>query len=319
MTLKILIITDGKMGDLVQCRGVANALPRDCDISEFVVQPNKLTSLPLPHIPLMGAQKRLFGDAVAQQDMIIASGRRTLPYIVAAKASRANPPFTVFLKDPRHSEKNIDFIWAPNHDGLSVEQAFQTDTSPHTLNKARLMEEKSSAQTRFGHLPAPYTGIILGGVSKSVTWPSDQIATFCSALRKLPKNQTVLITASRRTPDALTKEVLHTLKDHMVWYWDGNEENPYSQIIALSDQLVVTGDSHNMVSECLVAGVPVRVFRPSGLHPKLNSFLDKLFQLNQIHDLSFDKVVTSQIPIDSTPLIAAEIVKMFEKTTHARS
>ena len=44
--IKILILTDGKIGDLVQCRGVASTLTEPELVSEVVVEPNWLTALP---------------------------------------------------------------------------------------------------------------------------------------------------------------------------------------------------------------------------------------------------------------------------------
>ena len=55
--LKILILTDGKMGDLVQCRGVAQELSGPEKISEFVLEPDFLYSLPLPGAPVQSAHK----------------------------------------------------------------------------------------------------------------------------------------------------------------------------------------------------------------------------------------------------------------------
>ena len=52
MVLKILILTDGKMGDLVQCRGIAQQLTGDENIQEYEVQPGLLGSLPLKNMPL---------------------------------------------------------------------------------------------------------------------------------------------------------------------------------------------------------------------------------------------------------------------------
>ena len=46
--IKILILTDGKIGDLVQCRGVASVLTEPDRVTEVVVEPGWLTALPLP-------------------------------------------------------------------------------------------------------------------------------------------------------------------------------------------------------------------------------------------------------------------------------
>ena len=52
--IKILILTDGKIGDLVQCRGVASVLTEPDMVTEVVVEPGWMTALPLPFMPPLG-------------------------------------------------------------------------------------------------------------------------------------------------------------------------------------------------------------------------------------------------------------------------
>lgn len=46
--LNALIITDGKMGDLAQCRGVADAL--GATVHEIVVKPSKIAEIGRAHV-----------------------------------------------------------------------------------------------------------------------------------------------------------------------------------------------------------------------------------------------------------------------------
>ena len=118
MPLEVLILTDGKMGDLAQCRGLAQTLTDDEHIHEAVVTPGWLTAFPLPNMPL-SAVDRQSGLLDIPADIVIASGRRTVPYLRTLGRRRNDAPFTVFLKDPRFNRKDFDLIWAPAHDGLS--------------------------------------------------------------------------------------------------------------------------------------------------------------------------------------------------------
>ena len=68
-----------------------------------------------------------------------------------------------------------------------------------------------------------------------------------------------IITPSRRTPQNMLQTMLNAIQDVPHWCWSGKGHNPYAAILAHADALVVTGDSHNMVSESLVVGCPVMV------------------------------------------------------------
>ena len=60
--------------------------------------------------------------------------------------------------------------------------------------------------------------------------------------------------------------------------WDGREPNPYFGMLALSDRLVVTGESVSMVSEALATGRPVHVLELEGRGRRHEAFLAGLLQ-----------------------------------------
>ena len=307
MPLNILILSDGKLGDLVQCRGVANQLTSKENITEFTVMVSSIASLPLPSMPLPRTEKDRLKQHTRQVDVVIASGRRTLPYLLEAKRNTQKAPFTVYLKDPKFNQRQIDMIWAPSHDRLSGDNVISTPTSPHLLTELGLAEAKLSAHHRFEDLQAPFTGVLLGGNSKTVRWNETEIATFCEQISVLPENTTILITPSRRTPVTLINAVRAALINRAVWFWSGEGENPYLQILAASARLIITGDSHNMVSEALAVGVPVHVYRPKGLHAKLKRFLDAAEAESAIQDLAKGFQFKGCNPINATPEIADQI------------
>ena len=312
--LKILILTDGKIGDLVQCRGVSAALAEPANISEAVVKPGWITSLPLPYMPL-SAVDRQSSFMNTDADMIIASGRRTVPYLRALKGRPGKSCFVVFLKDPTLHHDVADLIWAPEHDQLSKPNAISTPTSPHTLTKEKLTVARKSAASRFTEFGSPNIGLFLGGNTKSVSWPESSRQKLVATLKTLPKDTNVLVTASRRTPDALLSSVRIALEGFNSTIWADEKTdgpNPYLEMLSWCDRLIVTGDSHNMVSEALVSGRPVHVFRPDDLHSKMHRFLDGLEATGLVQDISegFDKAKGT--PVDATPEICAEILRRYK-------
>ena len=304
----ILILTDGKMGDLAQCRGLAAELSAPEHIREQVVTPNWLTALPLPNMPLSAVDRQQDFFAL-DPDIIIASGRRTVPYLKAFAENTAKKAFTVFLKDPRHARKAFDFIWTPKHDGVRGSNVYSTTTAPHIYSTTVLERSKAAAKERFKLQNQPVTGVILGGNSGSVTWDNMASIFFAAPLAQIDLTHKVLVTASRRTPSNLINAVEQALEQHDSWFWDGEGENPYGEILGVSDSLIVTGDSHNMVSEAVATTASVNVFRPKGLHKKLVSFLDELESNDQIHKLTVGFEPRTRQSINATPEIATEIVR----------
>ncbi|MEP0940296.1 MAG: mitochondrial fission ELM1 family protein [Rhizobiaceae bacterium] len=312
--LNILILTDGKIGDLVQCRGVASTLTDSDAITEVVVEPGWLTALPLPFMPLSPVDRQL-PWMNTNADMVIASGRRTLPYLRELKKRRGVRCFMAFLKDPTLHHSTLDVIWAPEHDQLNKPNAFNTATSPHAITPAKLSDARRTAKSRYANFTSPNVGLILGGNTKSVSWGQATRDNLATALQTLPTDTNVLVTASRRTPTELLDSVTGALADYNSVLWtgeDGQGENPYLQMLSWCDRLIVTGDSHNMVSESLTGGRPVHVFRPDDLHPKMHRFLDGLEKTGLVQDVreGFDR--QSGEKVDATPQICAEIMARYD-------
>lgn len=303
----------------MQCRGVASALTDADLVTEKVVEPGWLTALPLPYMPLSAVDRQL-SWMNTDADMVIASGRRTLPYLRELKKRRGNTCFFAFLKDPTLHHSTLDVIWAPEHDQLKKPNAFNTATSPHAITPEKLADARGAAGTRYASFESPNVGLILGGNTKSVSWGQATRDKLAQALQTLPDETNILVTASRRTPSELLDSVTGALTAYHSILWTGEEgqgENPYMQMLAWCDRLIVTGDSHNMVSESLTGGCPVHVFRPDDLHPKMHRFLDGLEQAGRVQDVAEGFGRQSGEKVDATPQICAEIMARYEARLRA--
>lgn len=303
--LSALILTDGKMGDLAQCRGVALALR--ANTSEIVVMPSPAAAL----FKTMRADKQFHDQLAAMQtapDVVLASGRRALPYLKAVRAKWGDQTLSVFLKDPRTGAKTADLIWVPTHDKLRGDNVLVTDTSPHGHTQEKRAEAAEILETRLADMPLarPWLGVLLGGATKKVPYEDASIAAFLEALKLASaKAGAVLITPSRRTPHALIEAIKTTHSN--VWVWDGSGDNPYPGMLGACDAFLVTGDSHNMVSEALSTGRQVMVFRPAGLPAKFGRFLDQMATSGHISASMETDFAHRQEPLDATPVIASRI------------
>lgn len=105
------------------------------------------------------------------------------------------------------------------------------------------------------------------------------------------------------------------LKNHTHFYSTGIDENdnPYRQVLSIADILIVTGDSHNMVSEALATGVPVYVYRPQGLKQKLHQFLADLEDLKLVRNFEGSIEAFPTKRVNSTDQIVEAVRDMLGK------
>ncbi len=144
-------------------------------------------------------------------DIVIASGRVTVPYLRAWKR-RAPNLFAAFLQDPRWARSEMDLIWVPEHDALRGANVISTLTSPHPFSPARLAAARATPDPRLAALPSPRCAILLGGPSGAQHFTPGDIRRMGEAVAAIrAEGFAVMATPSRRTPPALTTAVLDNL------------------------------------------------------------------------------------------------------------
>jgi len=88
-------------------------------------------------------------------------------------------------------------------------------------------------------------------------------------------------------------------------------------LLSLADSIVATADSFNMIGEAAASGKPILVFEPSGGHPKLDVYMERLRAHGIVHPFEGRLVGQAYEPLNSTLKIAAAIVRGF--SLHRRS
>ncbi|MDF2117469.1 mitochondrial fission ELM1 family protein [Roseiarcaceae bacterium H3SJ34-1] len=302
---RILVLGSGRIGHEVNARGVANALGV---ASEFVsVRPRKVFEFAAPWGPAD------FADAVRPPwpDIAIASGRVTVPYLRAIKSGSRGRTFTLFLQDPRAWRGSADLIWVPEHDSLRGPNVLTTLTSPHSFNSEALMGARAAVDPRLASLPQPRVAMVLGGDSGAHRFEAKDIEAMAAIARDIVlSGRGLMVTPSRRTPPALTQAIRSAVAGH-AFVWDGSGDNPYVQILANAEAIVVTGDSVNMVGEACATGAPVHVYEPSGGSPKITRFIDGLIAAGAARRWSGQLQDWRYVPIDATREIAEEAVRRY--------
>lgn len=302
----IWTLTDGKAGDELQCIGVAERLGVEPQIRR--VAPRKPWSWLMPRGPIdprddPGRQ----GSPIRPPfpDIVLASGRRAVPYVRAVAKASNGRTFTVILKDPRTGAGAADFIWVAEHDRLRGDNVLVTTTSPHRLAPERLTAARAAPPAAIAALPSPRAAVLVGGDSRHHRFRAEDITRFAGLLDTLAGSGIALMgSRSRRTPPALDRAVAEVFARHGGWWWDGSGDNPYVALLANADAVVATADSTNMIGEATATGAPILVFEPHGGHGKLAKFLEALKRQGMVHHFEGRLEGERYAPVDATLTIA---------------
>ncbi|MDX7951960.1 mitochondrial fission ELM1 family protein [Lichenihabitans sp. Uapishka_5] len=319
------VITDGKVGDEVHCFGIAAAL--GLTPHRRLVRPRAPWSWMAPYGPVdwRDAPHRP-GSPITKPfpDIAIASGRRTVPYLLALKQASGGRTFTVFSKDPYRGRGAADVITVPAHDALRGDNVIATLTSPHRLTEAGFASARATPDARLATLPEPRIAMILGGPSGRIDITAADADTLAGiATQMVTEGHGLMLTPSRRTPDFVMEKLRAALSDAMragrAFLWDGSGANPYGAILALADAIVITGDSVNMIGEAAMSGAPIHVVEATGHHPKVTRFIDGMVAAGAARRWTGRLERFSYEPIDATPTIARGIAERFHAFQAKRS
>ena len=254
--VRVLLLGSGKAGHEVNAVGVAEALGAPYELRR--VDPRKLFVWLAPFGPVDPRDKAGRAGSLLSEplpDIVMASGRVTVPYLRAFKRLAGERVFTVFLQDPRFARASMDMIWVPEHDRHRGANVMATLTSPHPFSPRRLAAVRAAPDSRLAALPAPRCAVVLGGPSGSQHFtPADLVRLREATQAIAAQGFSVMATPSRRTPPELLAAVREGLGDAPGFVWDGAGDNPYASILALADAVLVTGDSANMVGEATATG-----------------------------------------------------------------
>lgn len=313
------VLTDGKAGDELQALSVAEALGLDPEIRRVAPKPPFSWLMPWgPIDPRERPGAPASPLAPPFPDLLVASGRRAVAYLRFVKKATGGRTYTVFLKDPRTGPKAADLIWSPAYDRLRGPNVLNTLTPPHRVSARRIEAARANPDPRLVRLPHPRVAVLVGGDSRHHRFSDEDIARLARHLTSVAGTGAgLMVTASRRTPPALRAALTALTEQHGGFFWDGTGENPYVDLLALSDFIVATADSFNMIGEAAVTGRPILVFEPSGGHPKLDVYMRGLKAHGVVHPFQGRLEGQPYEPLNSTPEVAKAIAEGFSRHRRA--
>jgi len=279
----------------------------------------KRVSPPAPHrwMAPWGPAAAHVGITAPWPDIVIASGRQSIPYARKIKKASGGKTFIAILQNPKVDPSNFDLVWAPEHDQLTGPNLLSTLTAPNRITPEKLTKAAGELSQRYAALPQKKIAVVLGGPNKVYQFSSDDMRNIAKMLRKLAEHENagLMVTTSRRTTAEATavlreelRSVPHDIYDALS---DAPEDNPYPGLLGLADAVIVTCDSHNMVGEATVTGKPVYVVELGGGSAKFRRFLDALYVNNVARQFDGLLETWSYAPLNATQEIAAAIAAAY--------
>ena len=314
------IFSDGKAGNNTITTGVVDQLRLRATINQIKAQGvyNRLAPYCRPPSHDRPGRK---GALLSPPwpDLAIGCGRLTAPYIRELHNLNDQPTFTVMMLDPKTGPDTADMFWVPQHDKRRGGNVITTLTSPHRFSPDLLATLREDVPSSIADLKGRRVALLIGGPNGDYRYGIQDVGrlvALISDVAALP-DISLMITTSRRTPEALLQPIAFAAKraDHYLWQ-PGEGDNPYPHFLANADAFIVTADSVNMIGEACATGKPVHVFHPRGGSAKFNRFHKALTAhgatrpIETADDLLED---WSYEPLYSATEIAAEIARRYAR------
>lgn len=311
-------MSDGRAGIEAQVVGLAGALARlrPCEVViKRIAWKGQAGRLPWWLNPLpRKAMTPESGIEPPWPDIWIAAGRATLPFSLRMRTWSKGETFVAQIQDPRTPLSPYDLVIPPKHDRLVGENVFPIIGSPGRVNAQRLADEYERFRGLIDPLPHPRVAVIVGGKSKAHDLSPTRAASMAREI-EVPVTQeggSVMVSFTRRTPEAVQALMTGRLKHLPGLIWDGGGDNPYFAFLAGADYILVTEDSTNLATDAASTGKPVFVMKMDGESVKLRRFHEDLERLGAARP--FDGAFHSwrYEPLAETDRAAAELLRRFE-------
>ncbi|MCS6622857.1 mitochondrial fission ELM1 family protein [Roseibacterium beibuensis] len=285
--LSIWVVSDGRIGMENQALGLAEAVQRRTPATLTVKRIrwrkafDKLPSALKADWMLDPSSDPVEpGPGETWPDLWIATGRATLPLSAKAKARSGGRTFVVQTQDPRWKTGAYDLVVAPAHDEATGPNVLSITGSPHRVTRDRLAEGAAAFEAALSPLPRPRVAALIGGRSMAFDLTEAHAADLADRIADAvaATGGSLMLTFSRRTPEAAKAVMTARLSGLPGMIWDGAGPNPYFAFLHFADHVLVTEDSANMAAEAASTGAPVHILpmvplKPAGKFARLHGDL----------------------------------------------
>lgn len=268
LDLNVWVLLDNRPGNDNQSIAVADALGIKYQKKKIIY--NSLIKLPNG---LLSKRRLSFVNKIDSAkikgpwpDIVIGAGRR-LSLVSRYIKNKNKSTVVVQLMWPGTFAKEFDLIAVPKHDRPKKKKnIILTNGSPNLINPKTLKENEKYWGKRLPYFEKKKIALLVGGSSPGHKFDLKYAKDLALKVRKISEkyDAAILASTSRRTGKKIT-EVLRNVLPESTCFFEWSEEkrkNPFIGFLAISDLIVVTGDSISMCSEACSAGKQVYIYAP---------------------------------------------------------
>ncbi len=230
------------------------------EIKQLDYRPAGLYNL-LQGVGLHGVRRQSSHLDAPWPDLLISAGLRNEPPCRWIREQSGGQTRIVFLGRSWISPAHLDLlVTTPQYRVPEHPRVLQNRLTLHPVSEPMLTASADKWRQAFADYPGPRTGVLLGGsVGPYVLGEAaiERVANYING----SDCSSALISSSSRTARGLARGLAARLdKPTFVYDWQpADDSNPYAGILALADDLVVTGDSIAMLSEAVATGKSVGI------------------------------------------------------------
>jgi mitochondrial fission protein ELM1 len=292
----IWIFSDSILGHEIQSQALASQLSNHILVFHCTLRQPWLSFAPriLPKF----ANNILWGkhqpDINQSPDAIITCGRRMAA--IGKYFKRKLNCKHIQILNPGDNPKKYDVLVCPEHDMITGTNVISTKGSLHNISYKSLNKIKEN--------PEKLICLILGnpanGFFKELNHLSDLINQYFS-------DHDLVICGSRRTPEKHHQTIRSIFSNaKAIWLSNVDGENPYQNLLANSDIIIVTADSINMLSEACTTTNNVIAVAQKYISPKHKRFIDSIDKRLS----KFDDLNENNEPLDTLNEVTQRIIRM---------
>ena len=309
---KAWILNDHRIGNINQLRSIAFYLD---DYLEFlekeIIFDCKITLPNFLHFFIKNPGNIKKFQNCDKPDFIFSAGRRSA--LAAIKLKKIYPHSKIIqIMRPNINAKYFDFISTPIHDNYNYAD-YESLIAPNLINESTLIKETE----KFPAIAKSKFLVLIGGSSKAKKiddYMASDFYEFIDKISKIYQCEFSFVT-SRRTDKNIQEIIKNNFQFSKKYFFEKiKDNNPYLALINKAENIIVTGDSVSMISDCLATGKPCIVYEKfaSAKHLKMIKNLknNNLIKLSaNIGDSDFTSYKYKKI--NEAKKIAEEIITKF--------
>jgi uncharacterized protein len=269
---ELWLLSDGAAGNIKQAIALAEALARSYRQMDLSWQGLDRWLAP----QFKAAQFAAFAQHTAPwPELAIGCGRLGAAALLALKRRSAQTK-TVQILHPRVAASRFDAVICPQHDQLKGANVIATIGGLHQINPATLAAARLAAareQSVAAAAPTPLRLLLIGAPTQHAPYTISALQALCAELQTQPG--ALSISVSRRTPTVI-KQLLNRCGLPFFDPAQNRESNPYLRWLAHAQQIIVTPDSINMISEAIATPASVHVPWQDQVRGKFQLFFNQI-------------------------------------------